>query len=468
MSVNMKRSLTLKDAISVVAGSMIGCGIFIVSADMARQVNSAWLLMFAWLIAGVISVCGALSFGELASTISDEGGQYIYLKKIFNDKIAFLYGWTLFLVIQTGTLAAIAIAFAKFTGIIVPQISSQSYLFSLGNYHFSTQQLFAMATIVLITYINSRGVKEGVITQNIFTATKILSLIGIIFCGLFFGLNWDVIVNNFSAVNNHISFNLSTIEIFGAALVGALFSAITWNNVTFIAAEVKDPKKNVPLSMIIGVTGVCVLYLLVNMIYLGVMPLELIQNAPEDIVAAALISKIFGSAGMVIIAVLVAISAFGCINGMVMAGSRVYYKMAKDRLFFRGLAAINRKTRVPNNSLWVQCAWVCVLILWGNYSQLLDYVIYASLIFYVITTFGIFKMRKMFKSEGFKVPNFYPWAFMILSTFVVVSLSFEKPLYTLPGLLLTFAGIPVYNMWNKAKQKKQVKMNKAVISSGKN
>ncbi len=455
MSEKLKRTLSLKDAISVVAGSMIGCGIFIVSADIARQVNSAWLLLLIWLIAGFTTICGSLCYGELASTISDEGGQYIYLKKIFNEKLAFIYGWTLFLVIQTGTLAAVDIAFAKFVGIVIPAISSQKYLLEIGNYHFSTQQLFAMLTVIFITWINSRGIKHGVFTQNLFTITKVFSMIAIISCGLFLGLNWETISSNFAPVNNIIPLNFSTLKLLGIAVVGALFASITWNNVTFIASEIKEPKKNVPRALIIGTGLVITLYLFINLIYLGVMPLEIIMYAPEDIVAAELINQIFGTTGMIAISFIVAISAFGCANGMILTGSRVYYKMAKDRLFFRSLAVINRKTKVPVNSLWIQCLWVCILILWGNYSQLLDYVIYASLIFYAITIWGIFKMRKMYKDAkpSYKVGNFIPIAFLIISIFIIFALTLYKPLYTLPGLVITLLGIPVYHFWTKNKRK---------------
>ena len=455
MSERLKRTLTLKDAISVVAGSMIGCGIFIVSADIARQVNSAWLLLLIWLLAGFTTICGALCYGELASTIPDEGGQYIYLKKIFSEKMAFLYGWTLFLVIQTGTLAAVDIGFAKFVGIVFPFISSNNYLLTIGNYHFSTLQLFAMLNIILITYINSRGIKHGVFTQNLFTITKVFSMIAIISCGVLLGLNWDVIVSNFSSSNNLISFDFSLIKTIGVAVVGALFASITWNNVTFIASEIKNPKKNVPLALMIGTGLVITLYLFINLIYLGVMPLEVIKFASEDIVAAELINQIFGTAGMIAISFIVAISAFGCANGMVLTGSRVYYKMAKDRLFFRGLALINRKTRVPVNSLWFQCGWVCLLILWGSYSQLLDYVIYASLIFYAITILGIFKMRKLYKDikPDYRVNSFIPIAFLIISVYIIISLTFYKPMYTIPGLFITLLGIPVYHIWTKNRVK---------------
>ncbi len=454
MSENLKRTLNLKDAISVVAGSMIGCGIFIVSADIARQVNSAWLLMLIWIIAGFTTICGALCYGELSATIPAEGGQYIYLKKIFSEKLAFLYGWTLFLVIQTGTLAAVDIAFAKFVGIVVPAISSQNFLFSLGGYHFSTQQLFAMLSVILITYINSRGIKHGVFTQNLFTVTKVFSMIAIISCGLFFGLNFDVIMENFSVPANTVALNFSTIKVLAIAVVGALFASITWNNVTFITSEIKKPEKNIPKALMIGTGLVITLYLFINMIYLGVMPLEIIKHAPEDIVAAELINQIFGTAGMVVISAIVAISAFGCANGMVLTGSRVYYKMAKDRLFFRRLAYIDRKTRVPVNSLWLQCGWVCLLILWGNYSQLLDYVIYASLIFYAVTIFGIFKMRKMYShtKPSYRVNTIIPVAFLIISSLIIVFLTLYKPLYTVPGLLITIMGLPVYYVWSKVRK----------------
>jgi len=451
MSDKLKRTLTLKDAVSVVAGSMIGCGIFIVSADIARQVNSAWLLMLIWLTAGFTTICGALCYGELSSTIPDEGGQYIYLKKIFSEKLAFVYGWTLFLVIQTGTLAAVDIAFAKFVGIVAPFVSSTNYLFSFGNYHFSTQQLFAMLTVTLITFINSRGIKHGVFTQNLFTVTKVFSMIAIISCALFFGLNFDVISQNFSPAANVFPLDFSTIKVLGVAVVGALFASITWNNVTFISSEIKEPAKNIPRALMIGTGLVITLYLFINMIYLGVMPLDLIKNAPEDIVAAELINQIFGAAGMIAISAIVAVSAFGCANGMILTGSRVYYKMAKDRLFFRSLAVINRKTRVPVNSLWLQCGWVCLLILWGNYSQLLDYVIYASLIFYIITIFGIFRMRKMYADvkADYRVNTAIPVLFLIISSFIIISLTLYKPLYTVPGLLITLLGLPVYHYWSK-------------------
>ena len=453
MSNELKRSLSLQDAISIVAGSMIGCGIFIVSADISRQVGSAFLLLLVWALAGFVSYCGAIAYGELASNIPDEGGQYMYLKKIYNDKVAFLFGWTLFLVIQAGSIAAICVAFAKFAGLLTHYISPHLYLFQLGPIHFSTQQLFGVVTLLALTWINSRGIEYGIITQNLFTAAKLLSIVGIVLCGAFFGLNWHVVHANFAP--STFNFHLSDIATISTATVGALFAAISWNNITFIAGEIKEPEKNVKKALKYGVGMVIILYLLVNVIYVVSTPIAAIQNAPNEIVAAVSMSAIFGDIGRKVIAVIIMISAFGCANGMIMAGARVYYKMAKDRLFFRNMAFINRKTKVPENSLWVQCAWVCALIVWGNYTQLLDFVIFASLIFYVLTIAGIFFHRKKFpeSDKSLRIHNFYPITFIVISTYIIGCLALNKPATTLPGLVITLAGLPVYFLWNKAKEK---------------
>lgn len=453
MSDELKRSLSLPDSISIVAGSMIGCGIFLVSADIARQVDTAFLLLLVWILAGFVSYCGAIAYGELAMNIPDEGGQYMYLKKIFNDKTAFLFGWTLFLVVQSGTIAAICVAFAKFAGLIFPVINSTNYLFQIGAIHLSTQQVFGLLTILLLTYINSRGIEAGVITQNIFTVTKVISILGIIILGLVFGLNWEVISSNFALPT--LSFHVSDIAKISTATVGALFASISWNNITFIAGEIKEPEKNVKKALAYGVASVVILYVIVNLVYVVTTPMASIANAPEDIVAAATMTRLFGVIGKDLIAVIIMISAFGAANGMVMAGARVYYKMAKDKLFFRSLAVINRRTKVPVNSLWGQCAWIAALILWGNYSQLLDFVIFASLIFYVITMVGIFIYRKQNPDmpKESKINSFYAISFIILSTYIIGCLAVYKPTYTLPGLLITFAGLPVYFLWNRARQK---------------
>jgi len=453
MSNELKRSLSLQDSISIVAGSMIGCGIFIVSANIAREVHSAFLVLLVWALAGFVSYCGAIAYGELAANITDEGGQYMYLKKIYNDKIAFLFGWTMFLVIQSGTIAAICVAFSKFMGLLVPAISAHNMLFQYGALHLSTQQVFGLVTVLLLTFINSRGIEYGIITQNLFTVAKLISIVGILLCGIFFGMNWHTIHANFAP--STFSFHLGDITKILTATVGALFASISWNNITFIAGEVKEPEKNVKKALAYGVGLVVVLYVLINIIYVTSIPLSAIQNAPEDIVAAALMSSMFGEVGRTIIAVIIMISAFGCANGMVLAGARVYYQMAKDRLFFRKLAYINRRTKVPENSLWTQCLWISGLILWGNYSQLLDFVIYASLIFYVITMVGIFVYRKKFpdSDKSLRINSFYASSFIIISVLIILCLSIYKTQYTMPGLLITLAGVPVYFLWNRAKEK---------------
>ena len=440
---NGKQKLTLKDSISIVAGSMIGCGIFIVSADIARQVQSGLLMLLVWIIAGIVTMCGALSFAELASNITEEGGQYIYLKKIYNDTVAFLFGWTTFLVIQTGIIAAVCTAFSKFIGLLIPIISTNNYLFSCGLFHISTQKLFTVLVVIFLTYINSRGLKYGVITQNLFTLTKVLSMLGIVGLGLFFGFNRHVLMANLAMP---FDWNLDTINIIGTATVGALFASITWNNITFVSGEIKDAERTISKALFIGTSIVLGLYFLINSIYVSSMSLDLIQNAPEDIVAAQLMSVIFGPVGKIIAAVIIMISAFGSANGIILAGARVYYKMAKDRSFFRGLAAIDRQRRVPHNSLWVQCIWVCILVLWGNYSQLLDYVIYTTLIFYWLTTFGIFVYRKRIGVENlkYKINTFIPVIYLLINGYIIVCLTIFKPMYTLPGLLISLTGIPVF------------------------
>lgn len=456
MANNLKRTLDLKDAVSIVAGSMIGSGIFIVSAEIARQTCSAWLLILCWLIAGISTLCGALCYGELSSTIPDEGGQYIFLKKIYSERLAFIYGWTLFAVIQTGTLAAVNIAFAKFIGLIFPVISEEIKVFSLGDYHLSLQRLFAICTVIFLTYVNSRGVKHGIITQHLFTITKVFSMIAVISIGLFVGLNHECLAFNFAPENNIIPTGVELFKVMSIALVGSMFASITWNNVTFIASEIKKPKRNIPLALLYGTILVIMLYLCINLIYVGVMPIETIQNSHQDIVAAELINTIYGYGSMVAIAVIIAVSAFGCANGMILTGSRVYYKMAKDKLFFRALAKVNRKTKVPENSLWLQCLWICVLIAWGSYSQLLDYVIYSSLIFYAITIFGIFKMRKIYnyrKIGVYRVNNIVIVLFLFLSSFVIIGLTIFKPAYTVPGLLITLMGFPIYSIRDKIRRK---------------
>ena len=460
MSNDLKRTLNLKDSISVVVGSMVGCGIFIVSADIARQVQSSSLLLLVWIIAGLFSLAGAIAYAEPVLNIKEDGGQYIFLKKMYNDLTAFLYGWSLLTVIQTATIAAVCIAVGKFLGILFSGISSTTYLINLPCFQLSTQQLCALIICIALTYINSRGIKYGVLTQNIFTVTKVLSIVGIIIFGIFLGCNFETISQNFPYIFKASEFSFTGLETIATATVGAIFAMVTWNNITFISAEVKEPDKNIPLALFWGVIIVMVLYLLINFLYVFSIPLEQIQTAPEDIVAVSLMQKISGEAGKIIIAIIIMISACGSANGLIMTGARVYYQMAKDKLLFRRLAVINKNTGVPVNSLWLQCFWSGAFILFcGNYSELLDYVIYAALIFYVLTVVGIFIYRIKYKETiQHKLNNIYGMFFIVLGIFIIYSLTLHKFANSIKTLILIASGIPIYYIWMKLKQIKASKM----------
>lgn len=452
MSNDLKRTLNLKDSISVVVGSMIGCGIFIVSADIARQVESAFFLLIVWLLAGFFSLSGAIAYAEPVLNIKEDGGQYIFLKRMFNDLTAFLYGWSLLLVIQTATIGAVCIAVGKFLGILFPFISSTNYV--IGN--ISTQQIAALIVCCTLTYINSKGIKYGVITQNIFTITKVLSIVGVIVFGIFLGCNIETVSANFPYLMKMSDLSFSTLEIIATATVGAIFAMVTWNNITFISAEVKEPEKNIPLALFWGVIIVMVLYLLINILYVCSIPIEQIQNAPEDIVPVVLMQNITGAIGITIVAIIILISACGSANGLIMTGARVYYQMAKDKLLFDKLAKVNPKTNVPENSLLLQCIWSCVFILFcGNYSELLDYVIYAALIFYVLTAIGIFVYRvKNKETIQHKVNSIFGIFFIVVGSFILYSLTVHKFANSMKTLLIIATGIPIYYVWNKYKLQK--------------
>ncbi|MCD7779605.1 MAG: amino acid permease [Candidatus Gastranaerophilales bacterium] len=459
MSSDLKRTLDLKDSISVTAGSMIGCGIFIVSADIARQVESAFFLIIVWIIAGLFSLSGAIAYAEPVLNIKEDGGQYIFLKKMFNDLTAFLYGWSLLLVIQTATIGAVCIAVGKFLGILFPWISSTKYLIQTPFFSISTQQICALIVCIILTYINSRGIKYGVLTQNIFTATKILSIAGIIVFGIFFGCSLETITANFPYLMKFSDISISELEIISTATVGAIFAMVTWNNITFISAEVKDPDKNIPKALFWGVLLVFSLYLLINLLYVCSIPTEQIKTAPEDVVAVVLMQNIAGELGKIIIAIIILISACGSANGLIMTGARVYYQMAKDNLLFKSLAALNTKTNVPVNSLLLQCIWACMFILFcGNYSELLDYVIYAALIFYVLTAIGIFVYR--FKNKETiknKVPSLYGIFFIVTGSYIIYALTLNKFSSSMKTLLIIATGIPIYLAWKKFKNLYKIK-----------
>ena len=456
---NLKRGLNLFDSTTIVIGSMIGSGIFIVSSEMARVLGSPKWLLFAWLLTGIVTIIAALSYGELASMFPQAGGQYVYLREAYGRPVGFLYGWTLFAVIQTGGIAAICVAFSKFTGVIFPFISHSNWIvkfFSSSHYTIgiNTENLLAILTLVFLAWINTRGLEAGKLIQNVFTVTKVIAIIGLILLGLSVGRNIGAVTSNFQNLFSPVDIKhaIYFLPVLGAAMVGSLFSSESWNNITFTAGEVINPKKNIPLSLLIGVLSVTIIYLLVNISYLCVLPLSGIQHAPGDRVATAVMGTIFGKNSAQIMALLIMISAFGCANGMTLAGARVYYAMAKDNLFFK-FAEKTNKNLVPANALIMQCAWACVLCLSGTYHNLLDYIIFSVLVFYVLTVSGIFILRikkpnleRPYKAIGYP---FFPLLYILFAALLAVDLLIFKPNYTWPGLFIVLLGIPIYLLWGK-------------------
>jgi APA family basic amino acid/polyamine antiporter len=489
------RGLGLLDSTMLVAGSMIGSGIFIVSADISRLVGSAGWLLVVWAVTGVLTVVAALTYGELAAMMPRAGGQYVYLREAYSPLWGFLYGWTLFLVIQTGTIAAVAVAFARFLGVladvvsptrwIVPPIMlSQRYAVSL-----STQQLVAIIIIFLLTIVNTRGLELGKLIQNIFTSAKTLALVALIALGIFVGRNADALHANLanfwtatavSPITSDLPF-VGAVSAAGSALgmliaicvgqVGSLFSSDAWNNITFTAGEVRDPRRNIPLSLLLGTALVITLYVLANVAYLCVLPLDKIQHAPDDRVGTAAMEVMFGGAGAGIMAIAIMISTFGCCNGLILAGARVYYAMAQDGLFFKATARLNSK-HVPAIALVLQGIWTAVLVLprtrnvdasgavtYGNlYSNLLDYIIFAALIFYVLTIAGVFVLRRKrpdaerpYRALGYPV---LPAIYIVGATLIMVVLLAYRTQTTWPGLAIVLTGVPVYFLWNRPRDRR--------------
>ena len=476
----------------IVAGSMIGSGIFIVSADIARQVGAPGWLLLVWLVTGALTISAALSYGELAAMMPHAGGQYVYLREAYSPLWGFLYGWTLFLVIQTGTIAAVGVAFARYLGVLVPAISPTAWIIPPINLSdkyaisLSLQQLVAVAMIVLLTFMKTRGLRLGKWIQNTFTSAKTLSLIALILIGFLIGRNADAIKANFSdfwtprgvvpikpslSWVSSVAANAGVFGLFVAfcvAQVGSLFSADAWNNITFTAGEVKEPRRNVPLSLALGTGLVITLYVLANLAYLCMLPLDKIQSAPDDRVATAAIETVFSGAGAAIMAVAIIISTFGCNNGLILAGARVYYAMARDGLFFKSTGQLNSKS-VPAVGLVLQCIWTCLLVLprtrlqdpvsgvekYGNlYSTLLDYVVFAVLIFYVLTIVGLFILRRKrpeaerpYRAFGYPI---VPVLYMIAATIIMVVLLLYKTETSWPGLIIVLTGLPVYFLWKRS------------------
>jgi APA family basic amino acid/polyamine antiporter len=453
LDTGLVKGLGAMDATTLVVGSMIGSGIFIVAADIGRQVNSPGLLLMTWIVTGVLTLIAALSYGELAAMMPHAGGQYVYLRESFGPLAGFLYGWTLFLVIQTGTIAAVAVAFAKFLGVFVPWVSADNHLVGSGKIGLTTQQLIAILTILALTAINARGIRTGAVVQNVFTFAKTASLLGLIVLGFAFGGTAQAGTSNLTDFWRNSSWSLHTIRLVGVAMVGSLFSADAWNNVTFTGAEVRNPRRNLPLALGLGVAIVSALYIACNFVYLKVLPLAAIQSAPEDRVATAAAAVILGPAAVQLMAGAIMISAFGCANGLILAGSRVYFAMALDGLFFRKVGELSPRTHAPSFSLAVQCVWAMLLTLSGSYSDLLDYVIFAVLLFYILTIAGIFRLRRTrpdadrpYRALGYPV---LPALYMLAAGLIEILLLLYKPSYTWPGLIIVLMGVPVYFLWRK-------------------
>ena len=469
---SFKPTLGLFDATMIVAGSMIGSGIFIVSADITRNVGSAGWLIGVWLITGFMTLTAALSYGELSAMFPKAGGQYVYLKEAFNPLAGFLYGWSFFAVIQTATIAAVGVAFSKFIAYLVPELGNNYYLFSVLGLKIHSGQLLAIAIITLLTYINSRGVKEGKFIQTIFTSAKLLALFGLIIFGFILvkdsfwrenmatGLNamQDLGIDN-KGVTPTLWKGIGGAALVGAiaaAMVGSIFSSDAWNNVTFIAGEIKNPQKNIGLSLFLGTLIVTVIYVSANLMYLNVLPLNEIAFCTDDRVAVAVANKIFPAFGTTVIALLIMVSTFGCNNGLVLAGARVYHTMANDGLFFKQAGTLN-KAGVPAYALWIQCAVAAAWCLSGKYGDLLDMISFVVVMFYVLTIIGIFVLRKKrpdaerpYKAFGYPI---LPAVYIILGSAFCVLLTIYKPKFVWPGLIIVAIGVPIYYLISSKKIK---------------
>lgn len=464
---NFKRSLGLLDATMIVAGSMIGSGIFIVSADIVRNVGSAGALLLVWLLTGFLTIAAALSYGELSAMFPKAGGQYVYLRESFNSLTGFLYGWSFFAVIQTGSIAAVGVAFSKFAAYVFPSLSENNILLDLGFLQISSAQLTSIILVVFLTYINTTGVKEGKIIQTVFTMVKLIALFGLIIFGFILAARADIWKANWSTgfsinkLEGNTLIPYSGFAIMGAvaaSLVGSLFSSDSWNNVTFIAREIKNPAKNIGRSLFLGTLIVTVIYIATNMMYLSVLTLDEIAHAENDRVGVVASQHIFGASGTYIIAILLMVSTFGCNNGLILSGARVYHRMAKDGLFFKQLSKLNNNG-VPEKALWIQCVWASVLCLSGKYNELLDYVIFVVLIFYILTIAGIFRLRKTkpelerpYKAIGYPL---LPAIYIIAASSICIMLLIYKYSSSLPGLAIVLIGIPIYYYFlNKDKKDK--------------
>jgi len=457
-SAELFKGLGLLDATTIVMGSMIGSGIFIVAAEIGREVGSPGLLLLTWVMSGLMTVLAALTYGELAAMMPRAGGQYVYLREAFGPLLGFLYGWALFLVIQTGTIAAVAVAFGKFLGVFHPWISAENILANFGTVTVaghrvaltvSSQQLVAILCLSFLAVINIFGLRTGAWVQNIFTALKVGALLGVIGLGLWWGDTHGVAHSQSFWRGAHA--DMATLTIVSVALVGPLFSSDAWNNVTFTGAEVINPKRNLPLALFVGTLTICVLYLACNWSYLRILPFEGVQHAAEDRVATAALQVIVGAKGASFMAAAIVISTFGCINGLTLAGARVYYAMAKHGLFFSSVGRVNPRYHTPVVSLVVQAGWAALLTLSGTYNELLEYVVFAVVLFYILTIAGVLWLRhtrpeapRPYRAWGYPV---VPAIYILFATFVEWALLAHKTFRSVAGLCLVGLGIPVYYLW---------------------
>lgn len=462
-----KPTLGLFDSTMIVAGSMIGSGIFIVSADITRNVGSAGWLIAVWLITGFMTLTAALSYGELSAMFPKAGGQYVYLKEAFNPLAGFLYGWSFFAVIQTATIAAVGVAFSKFLAYIVPGLGPENILADLGIIKINAGQLVSIVLIVFLTYINTKGIQGGKMIQTTFTVVKLLSLFGLIIFGLLlaakssiWNANWS---NAWQMTTRNAEGNIiggvagsAVLGAIAASMVGSIFSSDAWNNITFIAGEVKNPKRNIGLALFLGTLIVTIIYVSANLMYVSVLPLNEIASAPQDRVAVAASHAIFGEIGTYVIAVMIMISTFGCNNGLILAGARVYYTMANDGLFFKKTAELN-KNNVPEFALWIQCLVAAILCLSGKYGDLLDMISFVVVMFYALTILGIFILRKKrpdaerpYKAFGYPL---LPAVYILMAIAFCILLIVYKPQFTWPGLIIVLAGIPIYYIAVATKKK---------------
>ncbi|MEP7322766.1 MAG: amino acid permease [Saprospiraceae bacterium] len=475
---SFSRELNLLDSTMIVMGSMIGSGIFIVSADVSRLLGGSGWVMLAWIITGIVTLIGALSYGELAGMMPKVGGQFVYLKESYNSLIAFLFGWCTFLVIQTGTIAAVAVAFARYTGVLIPFFNESNILFHLGPLDISATQLLAVASIVVLSLINLQGVKEAKLVQLVLTLVKALALTGLIVVGILVALKWDTLAANWTdawasftteningSIITHSIQGISLLSAFGLALVGPLFSSSAWNNITYTAAEIKNPKRDIPMSLFYGTLIVSLLYILANLAYQMLLPVKGtpdgadvvsrgIMFASNDRVGTAAAEMIFGNVGTFIMAIFIMISTFGCNNGLILSGSRVYYAMAQEKLFFSKAGELNKKG-VPGYSIIIQSVWASLLCLTGTYGKLLDYTVFTILIFYFITILAIFILRKKqpdavrpYKAFGYPV---IPALYLVFAFLMCVNLLIYKTNTSLAGLVIVGLGVIVFYVWKGRK-----------------